>query len=150
WVSAGIDATFEKLRQDGAITVEVVNLAGDQSSAQAEQQALALFKDQILSQWFSPSLSPTTQAAADAGIPSFPGARGNPGTPPTSNPMHPTSGTTGTLGGAMGGALGNAMGGAPGGQLGSAMGNALGGALHPPSATPSPTPAGGGLSPPQP
>ena len=66
WVSAGIDATFEKLRQDGAIKIEVVNLAGDQSNADKEQQALAIFKDQILAQWFTPSLSPTTAAAADA------------------------------------------------------------------------------------
>ncbi|MBA3812102.1 MAG: hypothetical protein H0X27_10780, partial [Caulobacteraceae bacterium] len=67
WVSAGIDATFEKLRQDGALKVEVVNLAGDAENLQAEQQAIALFKDQILSTWFTPSLSPTTAAAADVG-----------------------------------------------------------------------------------
>src|SRR5262249_29047434 len=44
WVSAGIDATFEKLRQDGAIKVEVVNLTTDASNADKEQWALNLFK----------------------------------------------------------------------------------------------------------
>jgi hypothetical protein len=73
WVTAGVDATFEKLRQDGAIKVEVVNLAGDAANAAAEQQAMAMFKDQILSTWFTPSLSPTTAAAADAGVPPMPG-----------------------------------------------------------------------------
>ncbi|MGB3584255.1 MAG: hypothetical protein WBA40_24515, partial [Roseiarcus sp.] len=73
WVTAGIDATFEKLRQDGAIKVEVINLAGDAANAAAEQQAMAMFKDQILSTWFTPSLSPTTEAAADAGVPAMPG-----------------------------------------------------------------------------
>ncbi len=66
WVSAGIDATFEKLRQDGAITIEVVNLAGDQANADAEKAALDFFKQDILTNWFTPSLSPTTAAAADA------------------------------------------------------------------------------------
>jgi hypothetical protein len=66
WVTAGIDATFEKLRQDGAIKIEVVNLAGDQADDDREKQALALFKDQILSTWFQPSLNASTAAAADA------------------------------------------------------------------------------------
>ncbi len=65
-ISAGIDATFEKLRQDGTIKVEVVNLSTDASVEQQEQWALNLFKDQIMSQWFTPSLGPTTAAAADA------------------------------------------------------------------------------------
>ncbi|HYK53116.1 MAG TPA: hypothetical protein VEV38_06270, partial [Candidatus Eremiobacteraceae bacterium] len=66
WVSAGIDATFEKLRQDGVIKVDIVSLSNDASVQQQEQWALNLFKDQILAQWFTPSLSPTTAAAADA------------------------------------------------------------------------------------
>jgi hypothetical protein len=67
FVQAGIDATFEKLRQDGAIKIQVVNLAGDAANADKEKEALALFKDDILTSWFTPSLSPTTAAAADAG-----------------------------------------------------------------------------------
>ncbi len=66
FVSAGIDATFEKLRQDGSIQIEVVNLSTDASTQDQENWALNLFKDQILSTWFQPSLSPATAAAADA------------------------------------------------------------------------------------
>ncbi len=87
WVSAGIDATFEKLRQDGAIKIQVVNLAGDAESLQAEQTALNLFKDQILSQWFTPSLSPTTAAAADAGIPPLGGQTAATTPPATAHPV---------------------------------------------------------------
>jgi hypothetical protein len=76
WVSAGIDATFEKLRQDGDIKVEVVNLSTSTSVADKEQWALNLFKDQILSQWFTPSLSPTTAQAANVTMPSTAGAAG--------------------------------------------------------------------------
>ena len=62
----GIDATFEKLRQDGAIKIEVVDLRGDQTNADKEKQALDLFKQDILTKWFEPSLSPATAALADA------------------------------------------------------------------------------------
>ncbi|HEY6326657.1 MAG TPA: hypothetical protein VIW73_09135 [Candidatus Cybelea sp.] len=71
--SAGIDATFEKLRQDGVIKIEVVKLSTDASVEQQEQWALNLFKDQIMSQWFTPSLGPTTAAAADAQSVTIPG-----------------------------------------------------------------------------
>ena len=66
WATFGIDATFEKLRQDGAIKVEIVNLAGDQTNADKEKEAIGFFKDQLLSTWFTPSLNATTEAAADA------------------------------------------------------------------------------------
>jgi hypothetical protein len=66
FVSAGIDATFEKLVQDQVIKMEIVNLATDGSTATQETWALNLFKDQVLTQLFTPSLSPTTEAAADA------------------------------------------------------------------------------------
>jgi hypothetical protein len=72
WVSAGVDATFEKLRQDGVIKVEVMNLTTDSANSDKEQWALNLFKDQILAQWFQPSLSPTTAAAAAAPTPTLP------------------------------------------------------------------------------
>jgi hypothetical protein len=102
WVTAGIDATFEKLRQDGAIKIEVVNLAGDQADSDRETQALALFKDQILSTWFQPSLNATTAAAADASsVQTFPTGGGTtstttttttnkpPATPPGAGGLHP-------------------------------------------------------------
>jgi hypothetical protein len=99
WASLGIDATFEKLRQDGAIKIKVVNLAGDQANTDKEQQALALFKDQILSQWFTPSLSPATAQTADAGTPTLPGSptinpsHPNPSSPTPTNPTNPNSPT---------------------------------------------------------
>jgi hypothetical protein len=123
WISAGIDATFEKLRQDGAIKVEIVNLAGDADNATAEQQAVALFKDQILSQWFTPSLSPTTAQAADVGVPTLPqqAAAAN------------VAGAAGHAGAAMGGGAmgGGAMGGGAmgGGGLKGAIGGAVSGAM---------------------
>jgi hypothetical protein len=82
WVSAGIDATFEKLRQDGAIKIEVVNLTADQSNANQEQAALNLFKDSILARWFEPSLSPTTAQAADASSVTLPPKTGGAGATP--------------------------------------------------------------------
>jgi hypothetical protein len=93
WASAGIDATFEKLRQDGVIQVQVVSLSTDASTQQQEQWALNLFKDQIMSQWFTPSLSPTTAAAADAStvnIPTRPGTGGS-STGMGSTQSHPAS-----------------------------------------------------------
>ena len=93
-VSAGIDATFEKLRQDGVIKVEVVSLSSDASTEQQEQWALNLFKDQIMAQWFSPSLSPTTEAAADAAsmtIPTRPGGGGPTGTSSSSSSRSSTT-----------------------------------------------------------
>jgi len=90
WVSAGIDATFEKLRQDQAIKVEIVNLATDGSTSQQEQFALSLFKDQILTQLFTPSLTPATAQAADAQSVQT-GVGTGTGTHPTT-----TTGTTGT------------------------------------------------------
>src|SRR5436305_2412709 len=74
WVSAGIDATFEKLVQDGVIKVQVINLTTDAENKEKEQWALNLFKDQLLADWFRPSLSPTTAAA------SLPGTLGTAGT----------------------------------------------------------------------
>ena len=93
WVSAGIDATFEKLKQDGAIKVEVVNLTTDAVDADKEQWALNLFKDQILSTWFEPSLSPTGAATGTA--PTTTPTKGG-GTQPV-KPSPPAGTGTGTL-----------------------------------------------------
>jgi len=98
-ISAGIDATFEKLRQDGAIKVEVVSLSNDATTAQQEQWALNLFKDQIMTQWFAPSLSPTTAAAADASSVALPSTTGRPSGTTTSSSSARSSGTM-TMGGA--------------------------------------------------
>jgi hypothetical protein len=91
--SAGIDATFETLRQDGVINVQVVSLSNDASTEQQEQWALNLFKDQIMSTWFAPSLSPTTEAAADASSVAIPSTTpSHPTTSSSSAAAHPTMG----------------------------------------------------------
>jgi hypothetical protein len=90
--SAGIDATFETLRQDGVIDVKVVSLSNDASTQQQEQWALNLFKDQIMSTWFAPSLSPTTEAAADASSVALPSSSASHPTTSSSSAAHPTMG----------------------------------------------------------
>src|SRR5215470_11018611 len=100
WVSAGIDATFEKLRQDGIIKVEVVNLTTDQENREKEQWALSLFKDQLLAQWFQPSLAPPT-GGASVGAPQLPPAHGAPSSvspPAGGSPAKAATSTTGTSG----------------------------------------------------
>lgn len=102
WVSAGIDATFEKLRQDGVIKVEVVNLTTDQENRDKEQWALSLFKDQLLAEWFKPSLAPPS-GGASVGAPQLPPAHGaapSPASPPSGGTMpKPSTSITGTSGG---------------------------------------------------
>src|SRR5579883_725267 len=75
WVQAGLDAEFEHLKQDGTIKITVTNYTSDQEMKDKENWALDFFKNQILADWFRPSLTP----------------------PPPLNPMG-TTGTTGTTG----------------------------------------------------
>jgi hypothetical protein len=96
WVSAGIEATFEKLRQDGAIKVEIVNLSTSASVEAEEQWALNLFKDQILSTWFAPSLSPTTAQAASVTMPTLGATGGAAGGGGAKTPT-PTGGAAGGM-----------------------------------------------------
>src|SRR5262245_65002080 len=56
WVRAGIDAGFEKLVQDGAIKIEVIDFEGATDREAKEKWALDFFKDELLSKWFEPSL----------------------------------------------------------------------------------------------
>jgi hypothetical protein len=95
WVSAGIEATFEKLRQDGSIKVEIVNLSTSASVEAEEQWALNLFRDQILSSWFAPSLSPTTAQTASVTMPTL----GTTSSTPGSGGTKPTAGTSGAIAG---------------------------------------------------
>ena len=137
FVSAGIDATFEKLRQDGAIQIEVVNLTTDASNADRENWALNLFKDQILSTWFQPSLSPTTAAAADAQSVNIPTRTGT-GTTPT------VTGTPSVTGGLTQLRPTNQMG--SGGTVGSMTNPQAGGARPTMGSGGTPPPSGGGAA----
>jgi hypothetical protein len=75
YVSVGIDAVFEKLVQDGVIKVQVTNLAPNDAENKAnEGWALQLFKDNLISDWFKPSLSPTTAQGLEAAMPAAPKA----------------------------------------------------------------------------
>jgi hypothetical protein len=130
WVSAGIDATFEQLRQDGAIQIQVVNLTTDAAGVDRENWALNLFKDQILAQWFSPSLSPTTAQAADAQSVNLPTAKTGTTTPATTGTATQAGRTTSGMG-------------SPTGSSAGAMGSSAA-SSHPASSMTSPTGASGG------
>src|SRR5690606_24776552 len=56
WVRAGIDAGFEKLVQDGAIKIEVIDFEGAADGEAKEKWALDFFKQDLLTKWFEPSL----------------------------------------------------------------------------------------------
>ncbi len=123
YVSAGIDATFEKLRQDGSIKVEVINLTTDAANAEKEQWALNLFKDSIMAQWFQPSLSPATAAAADASSVTLPPTGGGGGGGAAAGRSGSGGAATGGGGGATAGHSAGTMGGASTApQLGAASG----------------------------
>jgi hypothetical protein len=66
FVSAGLEAGFEKLRQDGAIKIEVTNYTGQADQDTKEQWALDFFKQTLISQWFEPTLMPGQLAGGGA------------------------------------------------------------------------------------
>jgi len=65
---ADIDAGFEKLVQDGAITIEVTDADTSDGSKSDERVkwALDFFKDNLLQDWFKPTLTPGTLAGTSA------------------------------------------------------------------------------------
>jgi hypothetical protein len=66
FLSAGLEAGFEKLKQDGAIKIEVTNFTGEADLDQKEQWALDFFKQTLISQWFEPTLLPGQFAGGGA------------------------------------------------------------------------------------
>ncbi|MGB7604081.1 MAG: hypothetical protein WBL93_01260 [Lutisporaceae bacterium] len=58
FMKADIDAGFEKLIKDKVIKMEIANYVPDDKKKEQEQWALELFKAQIVSQWFQPTLTP--------------------------------------------------------------------------------------------
>ena len=158
YAQVGIDATFEKLRQDGSIQIEVVNLTTDASGTDRENWALNLFKDQIMAQWFQPSLSPATAQAADAQSVTLPPPRTGGSTPttPASSATQPARAATGM--GSGGGTSGmtnpqsatsqsathpaTGMSSSAGGAMGAATGTTTGTAAGAGGGTTAPKPAG--------
>ncbi len=114
WVRAGIDAGFEKLVQDGAIKIEVIDFTGAEDREAKEKWALDFFKNDLLAKWFEPSLDlgqlkgPAQPKGLDAIIDGFKkvlpatptgGMPGTPATPTGGMPGTPAT-TTGSMPGA--------------------------------------------------
>ncbi|KAM3102045.1 hypothetical protein ACKFKF_05795 [Phormidesmis sp. 146-12] len=68
----GIEAGFEKLVQDGAIKIEVVNYSSADDRAEKEKWALDFFKENLLKDWFEPTLTPGEFAGGRVTIPETP------------------------------------------------------------------------------
>lgn len=58
FVRAGIDAGFEKLVEDKVIEINVINYSTAEDRNSKEEWALNFFKDNLLTEWFKPTLTP--------------------------------------------------------------------------------------------
>jgi hypothetical protein len=63
FLRAGIDAGFETLVRNGAIRIDVADIAGTPENETRIKEALDFFKAQVLNTWFTPVLVPGTLAA---------------------------------------------------------------------------------------
>ena len=81
FIQAGIDAGFEKLVQEGAIKIEVTNFTTEGDRKEKEKWALDLFKDKLLSDWFTPTLAPGQLAGGTASSGTEPKPKGSDSTP---------------------------------------------------------------------
>ena len=66
WFRLGIDAGFEKLVQDGAIHIEVIDYSGAGDKSEKEKWALDFFKDKLMADWFEPTLTPGQEIGGGA------------------------------------------------------------------------------------
>lgn len=92
WVKAGIEATLQRLQQQGVIKIEVTAFSTD--TAEQERWALQFFTDHLLKDWFEPTLGvadvPKTPTGTGVGgaptrpaVPGTPTSPTGPGTPVT-------------------------------------------------------------------
>ncbi|MFM9634534.1 MULTISPECIES: hypothetical protein [Streptomyces] len=58
WAHVGLEAAFQKLRQDQVIKIKINEFTTDEDNEEKIQRALDMFMNHILGQWFEPSLSP--------------------------------------------------------------------------------------------
>ena len=58
FVQLGIEAGIEKLKQSGALKVEVIHFTSDADRSEKERQAIQLFRDTLLKDFFTPTLTP--------------------------------------------------------------------------------------------
>jgi hypothetical protein len=125
YLEAGIDMAFEKLKQDGVITVEVINFTNSADEADKEKWALDFFKQNLLQQWFQPTLAPVTfdRKPPTGGTP---GTGGTPATGGTSSGGASSGSGTSAGGGASAGG-GTSAGGASSGAGASGRGGASSG-----------------------
>lgn len=100
YVQVGVEAMLERLQQEGAIQIEVITFSDDADLEQKKEWALDFFRDKLLTEWFTPSLSPVPQASSGTAVPGstnpkpFPGRPGTPGTPPPVPPSKPSASPT--------------------------------------------------------
>jgi len=64
FLRGGIEAAFESLVQTGAIVIKVLTFTDEADEREQEKWALDFFKEDLLSKWFEPTLTPG-QTAAD-------------------------------------------------------------------------------------
>lgn len=57
-IRAGIEAGFEKLVQDGVIEIKVINYSTESEREDKAKWALDFFKNNLLNDWFKPTLTP--------------------------------------------------------------------------------------------
>jgi hypothetical protein len=67
FLKVGIDAAFEELRKNGIIKITVNNFTGDQDKQDKEKWALDFFKDNLLKDWFQPTLQLGKVSGDDGG-----------------------------------------------------------------------------------
>jgi hypothetical protein len=66
FVRAGIDAGFEKLVEDKVIEINVINYSTEDDRTTKEDWALNFFKENLLNDWFRPTLTPGQMAGGMA------------------------------------------------------------------------------------
>lgn len=66
FVRAGIDAGFEKLVEDKVIEINVINYSTEDDRMDKENWALNFFKENLLGEWFRPTLTPGQMAGGMA------------------------------------------------------------------------------------
>ncbi|MFD9541896.1 hypothetical protein [Streptomyces sp. NPDC060022] len=81
WAHVGLEAAFQKLRQDGVIKINIHEFTTDDDNEQKIQWALDTFMNHILSKWFEPTLSPRDLPSPGARTPAPPVAGPAPATP---------------------------------------------------------------------
>jgi hypothetical protein len=92
FVEVGIEAGLERLKQDGAIKIEVRNFSTEGDRKEKEKWALEFFMDKLLKDWFEPTLTPGALAGGQGNTP--PPAQGNTPPPAQGNTPPPAQGNT--------------------------------------------------------